>query len=346
MALWGQGDPRWIVEERPDSTNVNNWHWTERDATTWSKIKLKELFQSLQEDTAEASWEIEEVKTMAGEATINNRKGKLIYFYEWDITLNYKGRVAGSELEHKGTINMPNLSDENCASDVDVQVSAKGDAKNAEKLKTIIRKNGIAMCQKMCQQYVEDLKSEYSKGMVLETKDQKIGDEAEITKCVNKKNNANTKFSNDIKSLSIKDTINCDKGNTKEIKLKEEFSNIPAEELFNILTHDARLSAFTRSQCFSDPKPGGQFSLMSGNILGSYVELVPGEKIIQKWKFKEWPADMFSTVIMKLEQKSSSTILSLTHSGIPEVDKMRAETGWKMHFWQPIRQIFGFGNPF
>lgn len=29
MAKWGEGDPRWIVEERPDGTNVNNWHWYE-----------------------------------------------------------------------------------------------------------------------------------------------------------------------------------------------------------------------------------------------------------------------------------------------------------------------------
>jgi len=27
MAKWGTGDPRWIVEERADATNVNNWHW-------------------------------------------------------------------------------------------------------------------------------------------------------------------------------------------------------------------------------------------------------------------------------------------------------------------------------
>lgn len=27
MAKWGEGDPRWIVEDRPDATNVNNWHW-------------------------------------------------------------------------------------------------------------------------------------------------------------------------------------------------------------------------------------------------------------------------------------------------------------------------------
>ena len=27
MAKWGEGDPRWIVEEREDAKNVNNWHW-------------------------------------------------------------------------------------------------------------------------------------------------------------------------------------------------------------------------------------------------------------------------------------------------------------------------------
>ena len=41
MAKWGEGDPRWIVEERPDATNVNNWHWTEKNADAWSKAKFK-----------------------------------------------------------------------------------------------------------------------------------------------------------------------------------------------------------------------------------------------------------------------------------------------------------------
>ena len=41
MAKWGEGDPRWIVEERPDATNINNWHWTENKADAWSKAKFK-----------------------------------------------------------------------------------------------------------------------------------------------------------------------------------------------------------------------------------------------------------------------------------------------------------------
>lgn len=46
MAKWGEGDPRWIVEERPDATNVNNWHWTEKNATPWSKERFEELFRN------------------------------------------------------------------------------------------------------------------------------------------------------------------------------------------------------------------------------------------------------------------------------------------------------------
>lgn len=47
MAKWGEGDPRWIVEERPDATNVNNWHWTEKNATHWSKDKFNQLFTNV-----------------------------------------------------------------------------------------------------------------------------------------------------------------------------------------------------------------------------------------------------------------------------------------------------------
>jgi hypothetical protein len=35
MAKWGQGDPRWIVENRPDAVNVNNWHWWVEESTSF-----------------------------------------------------------------------------------------------------------------------------------------------------------------------------------------------------------------------------------------------------------------------------------------------------------------------
>jgi len=344
MARWGEGDPRWIVEERPDATNVNNWHWTERDATGWSNAKLKELFLELKEETDEGKWHIDEVKKLAGEATINNRKGKLIYFYEWNVTLSYKGTVAGSELEHSGTINIPNLSDENSPSDVDVEVIAKGDAKNAQKLKQLVRKNGIKMCREKCAQYIEDIKTEYSTGMVLPTKDGQPINANSNNK--NRKNNVlnDNKFNNSMQDMKVTDSKSKNKSICKtEVKLKEEFFT-SADELFATLTQDMRLCAFMHSQCTSNPVVGGEFSVMNGTIHGSYVELVPNEKIVQKWRFKEWPEGVFSTVTMKLDQKSDNTVLRLTQSGIPDYDTARTEQGWKRFFWGPMKRTFGYGS--
>uniref|UniRef100_A0A8C9KA57 Activator of HSP90 ATPase activity 1 n=1 Tax=Panthera tigris altaica TaxID=74533 RepID=A0A8C9KA57_PANTA len=92
MAKWGEGDPRWIVEERADATNVNNWHWTERDASNWSTDKLKTLFLAVRVQNEEGKCEVTEVNKLDGEASINNRKGKLIFFYEWSIKLNWTGK--------------------------------------------------------------------------------------------------------------------------------------------------------------------------------------------------------------------------------------------------------------
>jgi uncharacterized protein YndB with AHSA1/START domain len=36
--------------------------------------------------------------------------------------------------------------------------------------------------------------------------------------------------------------------------------------------------------------------IVSVAILGENVEMVPGEKLVQKWKFSNWGADKSSTV--------------------------------------------------
>lgn len=101
MAEWGKGDPRWIVEERPDgkrvergnfqvttgcitsllfsATNPNNWHWKEKNATQWSKDKLNELLVGLKVESQDFVCEIKELKKCEGEASANNRKAKLVF---------------------------------------------------------------------------------------------------------------------------------------------------------------------------------------------------------------------------------------------------------------------------
>lgn len=62
---------------------------------------------------------VSEVEKCEGEAMANNRKGKLIFFYEWNIVLKWvTDGKSGKKIE--GKINIPNLSEENEISEVDV----------------------------------------------------------------------------------------------------------------------------------------------------------------------------------------------------------------------------------
>lgn len=56
-----------------------------------------------------------------GEAVANNRKGKLIFFYEWNIVLKWTSKDKSDGII-EGKINIPNLSEENDISEVDVNI--------------------------------------------------------------------------------------------------------------------------------------------------------------------------------------------------------------------------------
>lgn len=79
------------------------------------------FFLFLLVQTNVADLKITGVEKCEGEACANNRKGKLIFFYEWNLVLNWEGKLnGGTGANHCGTIKVPNLSEENEMSDLDV----------------------------------------------------------------------------------------------------------------------------------------------------------------------------------------------------------------------------------
>lgn len=67
------------------------------------------------------SCKITEMEKCEGEAIVNNRKGKLIFFYEWNIVLKWILDGESSK-DIEGKINIPNLSEENDISEIDVSI--------------------------------------------------------------------------------------------------------------------------------------------------------------------------------------------------------------------------------
>jgi len=104
------------------------------------------------------------------------------------------------------------------------------------------------------------------------------------------------------------------------------------------------VSAFTQSGCSINPSVGGAFSLFGGNVTGEFVELVPNNKIVQKWRFSQWPEGYYSTVYMNFESSQDGMFISLKQTGVPADDLERAEKGWTDHYFRRMKMMFGWGN--
>lgn len=340
MAKWGEGDPRWIVEDRPDGTNVNNWHWTEKNSTSWSKDKITALLTDLKVENEFGCATINELSSIEGEAVVNNRKAKLIFFYEWVIKGKWSAKLKDNETDIKGEFEVPNLSEENDPSELDVQITYTDNSQidKDQKIKDLLRTKGTKLIQQQLGTYIKELKEEYAKDLILPTKDasnnknQTVKPEQvkSMTKITNKGTTAASKNADQLSNL-------------KSLALEEEFK-CTATDFYNALTKEELLSIFTHDKATCTGKVGGKFSILGGNVEGEFTELVAGSLIKQKWRFKNWPKDHYSNVTFKIESKDDCILVKLEQNNIPSVDFERTNEGWKYYYFDSMKRSLGFGS--
>uniref|UniRef100_A0A1L8DUC6 Putative activator of 90 kDa heat shock protein atpase log 1 mori n=1 Tax=Nyssomyia neivai TaxID=330878 RepID=A0A1L8DUC6_9DIPT len=339
MAKWGEGDPRWIVEERPDATNVNNWHWTEKNATPWSKEKLRALLMGFQMSSGAAKVNVTEVEKLEGESSANNRKGKLIFFYEWNIVAKWQGHLADEDTPSTGKITIPNLSEENDLEDIDVAVTVDEADSQGEQLKQIMYNVGRDKVRELLGEYIRELREEFSKGMILPKKDTDPKDSVS-----NIKSGFNRKITIDpVVNVPTATRTSGHKLDVVTITSSENFQ-CEAHALYDALTRVELVTAFTRAHVKMVPEKGGEFALFGGNVTGMFQEMLPGKRIKQTWRLKQWPEGHYSIVVMDIEEKEDHTVLTLTQTGVPASEEEATRNNWKRYYWDSIKQTFGFGS--
>lgn len=341
MAKWGEGDPRWIVEERADATNVNNWHWTEKNATQWSKDKIKSLLSGKKIEGEVFEAEITEITTLEGEASANNRKSKLIFFYEWELKGKWKGKRKGDKTSYNGKFEVTNLSEENTADELDVSFTTESSKEEAIEVKEFLRKFGVNVVRECMGQYIKELKDEYGKNLILPTEKSSNAAVQEKKECATanivKQTQALTTKEGPIAAQGVK--IVCKKlSDSIDFKCR-------VEEIYRALTDRNMVMAFTRGEVneFCAGK-GERFSLFGGNVSGEFTNLQHNQLIEMKWRFKGWPPEHYSNVKLQFLEKEDCTVVNLTQTGIPEKDYERTQSGWKQYYWESIKQTFGFGS--
>src|SRR5271165_3368186 len=104
----------------------------------------------------------------------------------------------------------------------------------------------------------------------------------------------------------------------KTIKQTVKFS-APPLEVYWLLADSKKHSAFTAHKANISKKIGGKFSAYSGHIKGVNVDLVPGRRIVQAWRTKNFPLGIFSMAAFTLEKtRDGGTELTLIHRGVPK----------------------------
>jgi hypothetical protein len=80
QAKWDEKAEHWIVNDLgKEGSNVNGWHWQEKNKLPWSKQRIDELVKGLstQLDASIGSAEIKGVKDVTGEVgTLQSQSGR------------------------------------------------------------------------------------------------------------------------------------------------------------------------------------------------------------------------------------------------------------------------------
>ncbi|KAM3919103.1 activator of 90 kDa heat shock protein ATPase homolog 1 isoform 2-T2 [Leptodactylus fuscus] len=305
---------------------------TERDASAWSTEKLKELFLAVSVSGEEGSCEVTEVSKLDGEASINNRKGKLIFFYEWDVKLNWTGH-SNSGVKYKGHVEIPNLSDENDPSEVEIRVSLAKDEPDTS-LKELMKKKGVQQIREAVGQYIATLKTEFTQGMILPTKNG-----VSHTGVTDAKQKVAPPPSQD-------KTVTCQNTGVKiptcKVSMKETFLTSP-EELYRVLTTQELVQGFTHAPATVTAEKGGKFQLLGGNVSGEFIELESEKRIVMSWRFKTWPGGHHATITLTFTDKGGETELQMEARGVPQSEDQHMKDGWKRYYFDGIKQTFGYG---
>lgn len=125
----------------------------------------------------------------------------------------------------------------------------------------------------------------------------------------------------------------------KTIKHKVKFRASP-DEIYAMLADSRRHSALTGLRAEISKKVGGNFSTRGGHVTGVNVELVPGVRIVQAWRSREFPEGIFSMATVLLSPTNrGGTELVLTHRGVPKSLIPKVEAAWRRLYWDRIRGL-------
>jgi uncharacterized protein YndB with AHSA1/START domain len=118
---------------------------------------------------------------------------------------------------------------------------------------------------------------------------------------------------------------------------------IPAapDRIYSAWLDAALHSAFTGDAATIEPFVGGRHTAFDGYAEGTTIELVPGRRIVQTWRSKEFPdGSPDSRVEITLEETLGGTVVTIMHSEVPSGHAEQYRDGWVKYYLEPLKTFF------
>jgi uncharacterized protein YndB with AHSA1/START domain len=127
---------------------------------------------------------------------------------------------------------------------------------------------------------------------------------------------------------------------------QEAVIKVSPGQVFEYLTNGEIFAAATEMPAQVTDREGEPFSLFGGRVEGRQIELVPGERVVQAWRFGSahpdtWEPGVYSIVRFTLRPEGEATRLVIDHNGIPPEWQDHIESGYPMFYEAPLVRYFG-----
>jgi uncharacterized protein YndB with AHSA1/START domain len=116
-------------------------------------------------------------------------------------------------------------------------------------------------------------------------------------------------------------------------------------DVYAYLTDGAVFAAATGMPARLEPREGSAFSLFADRIEGRQIELVPGERVVQAYRFGAahpdvWAPGVYSILRFTLTAAGEQTRLVIDHDAIPAEWREHLASGYAAFYQEPMERHF------
>jgi uncharacterized protein YndB with AHSA1/START domain len=116
-------------------------------------------------------------------------------------------------------------------------------------------------------------------------------------------------------------------------------------QVYEYLTNGEIFAAATGMPAQISDREGELFSLFGGRVEGRQIELVPGERVVQAWRFGRahpdmWEPGVYSIVRFTLRPEGDATFFVVDHDAIPPEWEEHIRGGYPSFYNDPLAGYF------